>query len=305
MFTLQLFFIDPRKQLLKLELALRGMLMGRNAKSGIAEYITVIFTILLVMVSVSIGLGFWTQQITTTQKEVAIQSGRADIFNFERIVSAKLRGNSSGIYIPTMTDGRLVFNHSDAVLTVRDVSSGSDPLYNETLRLFVASYEWGRPIFPSTDGTGTAVGGYLMGIGNVSDILEGSINIVESGQGPHYTIFLYYSPTVVPSFTAGTDPDDKVDHFWIYLVRYGDIVPVFATGGNNVVVSVGTREDTTLEFGPNLTPTNPLPNCASSTCTISVSFSIPNTSGYDWSQTYDTTSDHLVLHITHITVQRI
>jgi len=277
--------------------------MARHANRGIAEYVTVIFTILLVMVSVAIGLGFWTSQIATTQKEVAIQSGRADIFNFERIVSAKLRGNSSGIYIPTTTDGRLVFDSIDANLTVWDVSSGSEKLHTEIIPLFTASYEWGSPNFPSTDGTGN-VGGYLTGIGDVTDILEESINIVESGQGPHYIAFLYYSPTVVPSFISGTDPDDKVDHFWIYLVRYGDVVPVFATGGNNVVVSVGTREDTTIEWGPSL-PMTPMPNCGGPTCEISVTFSIPGTDGYDRSESYTTISDHIVLHITHITVQRI
>jgi len=281
------------------------MLMGRsrNPNLGIAEYVTVIFTILLVMVSVSIGLGFWTQQITTTQKQVAIQTGRADIYNFERIVSAKLRGNSTGIYIPTMTDGRIVFNSTDAVLTVRDVSDGSDLLYTETGNHFFASYEWGSPTFPSTNGTGTALGGYLVGLGNVSDILESSINIVESGQGPFYVVFLYFSPTVVPSFTSGPDPDDDVDHFWIYLVQYGGGQPVFTTGGNNVVISVGTKETTTLEWGKDLP--QELPNCDGAPCKISIDFSLLGTSGYDWSITYDTISEHLVLHITHITVERL
>ena len=278
--------------------------MVRRANSGIAEYITVIFTILLVMVSVSIGLGFWTSQIATTQKEVAIQSGRADIFNFERIISAKLRGNSSGVYIPTTTDGRLVLDSITADLTVTDISSGSGELYSETIPLFLASYEWGSPTFPSVDGSGTAVGGFLMGIGSVADLLEDSINIVESGQGPHYVAFLYYSPTVVLSFTSGVDPDDKIDHIWIYLVQYGDVVPSFAAGGNNVVISVGTREATTKEWGPD-SPLISMPNCGGPTCEILVTFSIPGTNGYDWSQSYDTISDHVVLHITHITVERL
>ncbi len=269
------------------------MTMGRVQNRGIAEYITVIFTILLVMVSVSIGLGFWTQQITTTQKEVAIQSGRADIFNFERIISAKLRGNSSGIYIPTLTDGRIVLNETAAVLTISD---GPTVLNTQNIDLFFTNYEWGSPVLPSVNGTGSSLGGFLVGLGNVSDSLEESVNIVESGQGPHYIVLLYYSPTIVPSFTSG--PSGNVDHFWVYLVRYGDTVPVFAAGGNNVVVSVGTKEVNTIEW-------DPLPSCSGAPCTITVTFTIPNTTGYDWTQTYATTSEHFVLHITHITVQRI
>ncbi len=272
--------------------------MGRIANRGIAEYVTVIFTILLVMVSVAIGLGFWTSQIATTQKEVAIQSGRADIFNFERIVSAKLRGNSSGIYIPTMTDGRIVLNETTAVLTISD---GSSVLNSSTIDLFFTNYEWGSPAFPSVNGTGLTLGGYLIGLGDVSSSLEESVNIVESGQGADYIVLLYYSPTVVPSFTSG--PSGNVDHFWVYLVRYGDTVPVFAAGGNNVVVSVGSREVNTTEWCP--TCNFPLPNCGGPTCSIDISFSIPGASGYDWTETYATTSDHFVLHITHITVQRI
>ena len=129
--------------------------MAGAQNRGIAEYITVIFTILLVMVSVSIGLGFWTQQIATSQKEVAISSGRADIYNFERIISAKLRGNSSGIYIPTMTDGRIVLNATAAVLTISD---GPTVLNRTNIDLFFTNYEWGSPVFPSVNGTGLNLG---------------------------------------------------------------------------------------------------------------------------------------------------
>jgi len=271
--------------------------MAGAQNRGIAEYITVIFTILLVMVSVSIGLGFWTSQIATSQKEVAISSGRADIFNFERIITAKLRGNSSGIYIPTMTDGRIVLNATAAVLTISD---GPTVLNRTNIDLFFTNYEWGSPVFPSVNGTGLNLGGFLVGLGNVSDSLEESVNIVESGQGPHYIVLLYFSPTIVPSFTSG--PNGNVDHFWVYLVRYGDTVPVFAAGGNNVVISVGTKEVHTEEWCPSCAES--LPNCGGPTCTIDISFSIDGVTGYDWTQSYITTSEHLVLHITHITVQR-